>query len=64
MITVNGEEEKITKEKLSEFLASKNYALDRIAVELNGDIVPKCDYPFVTLKDGDVLEIASFVGGG
>jgi len=37
---------------------------DRVAVELNRDIVPREQWASVTLKDGDHLEIVHFVGGG
>ena len=36
----------------------------RIAVELNGDILPKYSYSDTMLKDGDRLEVVTFVGGG
>jgi sulfur carrier protein len=37
---------------------------DRVAVELNRDIVPRDRWPQTLLKDGDRLEIVHFVGGG
>ena len=37
---------------------------DRVAVELNRDIVPRDRWPLTLLKDGDRLEIVHFVGGG
>jgi sulfur carrier protein len=37
---------------------------DRVAVELNRDIVPRDRWPETPLKDGDRLEIVHFVGGG
>ena len=36
----------------------------RVAVELNLDIVPRADYSARSLRDGDAVEIVSFVGGG
>ena len=36
----------------------------RVAVELNGDIVPKVQYADMIFKDGDSVEVVSFVGGG
>ena len=36
----------------------------RIAVERNGDIVPKSDYATTMITDDDTLEVVSFVGGG
>lgn len=49
---------------LSAYLATTNYDPGRIAVERNGDIVPKTRYGDTVLQDGDSLEVVSFVGGG
>ncbi len=35
-----------------------------LAVERNRDIVPKAAYGEEKLRDGDVVEIVTFVGGG
>ncbi len=37
---------------------------DRIAVERNGDIVPRSTWQQVVLQNGDRLEVVQFVGGG
>ena len=37
---------------------------DRVAVELNLEIVPRASWQATQLKDGDKLEIVHFVGGG
>lgn len=37
---------------------------DRVAVELNRDIVPREQWAQTNLADGDRLEIVHFVGGG
>ena len=37
---------------------------DRVAVELNRDIVQRDRWTETLLKDGDRLEIVHFVGGG
>ncbi len=49
---------------LAEFLAEHNYRTELVAVERNGQIVPRAEFGAVVLKDGDELEIVSFVGGG
>jgi len=36
----------------------------RIAVECNGEIVPKSQYAESVLKEGDQLEVVGAVGGG
>ncbi len=37
---------------------------DRVAIELNREIVPRDRWPQTPLRDGDRLEIVHFVGGG
>jgi thiamine biosynthesis protein ThiS len=37
---------------------------DRVAVELNLEIVPRAQWEATTLKEGDKLEVVHFVGGG
>ena len=37
---------------------------DRVAVELNLEIVPRAQWETTTLKNGDKLEVVHFVGGG
>ncbi len=64
MVKVNGKELDIGGISLSEYLANTDYDPKRIAVERNGDIVFKSQYTETVLKDGDSLEIVSFVGGG
>jgi sulfur carrier protein len=36
----------------------------RVAIELNGEIIPRSEHPSVTLSDADQLEIVVAVGGG
>lgn len=65
MITVNGKAVSLEKPiTVAEYLAQNQYRIERIAVEMNGEILPKKNYAAVTLKDGDKLEVVSFVGGG
>ena len=53
--------ENLTIATLVEHLGMKS---DRVAVELNLEIVPRTQWPSMPLKDGDKLEIVHFVGGG
>jgi len=64
MVKVNDTELDLVGKTVSEYLATTNYDPKRIAVERNGDIVLKSQYDVTILKDGDRLEIVSFVGGG
>jgi thiamine biosynthesis protein ThiS len=37
---------------------------DRVAVELNGEIVSRSQWPETKINNGDKLEVVHFVGGG
>ena len=63
-ISVNGEVEQTEPQSLESYLSSKSLLGRRIAVERNGDIVPKSQFRDVILEDGDVLEIVQAIGGG
>ena len=49
---------------VTDLLAHLDMTPDRVAVELNRDIVPRDGYADQPLRDGDELEILQFVGGG
>jgi thiazole synthase/sulfur carrier protein len=64
-LVINGEEREfaagLTLAALLDQLALKS---DRVAVELNHDIVPRDRWADTILNDADKLEIVHFVGGG
>ena len=64
-LTVNGEgreiPEPMTVRGLVELLELGD---GPVAVERNGDVVPRADHASTGLRDGDVIEIVHFVGGG
>lgn len=64
MIKINGESLDADGKTLSDYLSETDFDPARIAVEKNGQIVPKRLYGETVLENGDVLEIVSFVGGG
>jgi len=64
MIRLNGKNINVSRAKLKELLEENMYDLKRIAVELNGEIVPKIKYEETEVKDGDCIEAVNFVGGG
>ena len=65
MITVNGKQIQLTSEmSVADYLEENNYQINRIAVEMNEEILPKYSYSDTMLKDGDRLEVVTFVGGG
>lgn len=64
MVKINGENINADGKTISEYLEGTEYDGKRIAVERNGEIVPRASYGEVVLCDGDSVEIVSFVGGG
>jgi sulfur carrier protein len=63
-LIINGTEKDIATDNIAALIDSLAAKGDRVAVELNGDIVPRAKWPETPLKDGDRLEIVHFVGGG
>ena len=67
-IKVNGEEKNIKLDKenalLSTALNSMGYKSNTIVVELNNLIINSIKWGEVKIKEGDILEIVSIVGGG
>jgi sulfur carrier protein len=64
-LVINGEPEVLASPlTVAELLATKGLAGKRLAVERNGDIVPKGRHEATPLCDGDRLEIVVAVGGG
>ena len=64
MLKVNGESYDMDGKSVAFAVESLKYDRTKIAVELNEDIVPKQTYEETILKNGDVVEVVSFVGGG
>ncbi len=64
MVKINGKELNAVGKTVFEYLTTSGYDIKRVAVELNGDILPKSQYETTFLQDDDSVEIVSFVGGG
>ena len=64
MVKINGEFLEEEGKTLTEYLESEGYQIQRVAVEKNGEIVPKAEYSSTVLENGDSIEVVSFVGGG
>ena len=64
-IFVNGESKCCTEPaSLAQFIHQLGMKSDRVAVELNREIVPRAQWEATQLHEGDRLEIVHFVGGG
>ncbi|HGM3507775.1 TPA: sulfur carrier protein ThiS [Clostridioides difficile] len=62
---VNGKDIEF-KEKLTviDLLNKYNLKSDRVVVEVNLDIIEESNYSTYVLKDEDIVELISFIGGG
>jgi len=64
-ITINGEARQIQQTlNLAQLLEEMQLAGKRVAVERNGEIVPRSQYSAMVLLPNDQLEIVVAVGGG
>lgn len=63
-LTINGAPRTTAAATLAALIDSLGMKADRVAVELNLEIIPRAQWPTTPLRDGDRLEIVHFVGGG
>jgi thiamine biosynthesis protein ThiS len=64
-LTINGTERDFDSvSTLADLVQQLGMKADRVAVELNLDIVQRTEWSSTLLKPGDKLEIVHFVGGG
>ena len=49
---------------LNELLNKLKIQKNKVAIEVNGEIVEKNKYPNLILNKGDKVEIVQFIGGG
>ncbi len=64
-IFVNGKAQELPDElSIAQLLLEMGVAHQRLAVELNREIVPRSAYGAQQLKPGDCLEMIHAVGGG
>ncbi|MDR1954936.1 MAG: sulfur carrier protein ThiS [Candidatus Methanoplasma sp.] len=62
---VNGKDlELVSPMTVKDLISNTGRKEDRVAVELNGKIVPRSEYASVFLNGNDSVEIVGFVGGG
>lgn len=65
-ITINGNIKQFDSENMtiSALVMILNLTGKRLAIEKNGEIVPRSQFDAVNLQDGDKLELVGAVGGG
>ena len=64
-ITINGENHDLEKPlTVAELVMSLGIVAERVAVMVNGRIVPRAGRDAVTVQEHDKVEIVTFMGGG
>ena len=67
-VSINGQARSLAEltplATLDQLIAMLGIKEDRVAVEQNGEIVPRSTWNTAPVKDGDRFEIVHFVGGG
>lgn len=65
-ISINGNIRQFDSENMtiSALVVTLNLTGKRLAIEKNGEIVPRSQFAEIKLQDGDRLEIVGAVGGG
>ena len=65
-ITINGNAKQFDSENMTvtALVVTLNLTGKRLAIEKNGEIVPRSQFDAVNLQEGDTLEIVGAVGGG
>ncbi len=64
-IQVNGEQREVSLNlSLQTLINHLNLAPERIAIELNQNVVRRADWPATLLEENDRVEVVHFVGGG
>lgn len=64
-IKINGKEQTINNHpNLHALITHLTPNANRVIAELNGNIIKSAAWQETTVKDGDVLELVTFVGGG
>jgi len=64
-VQVNGEARELPEElTLTELVRQLALAPERLAIELNREVVRRARWAETVLREGDLVEIVHFVGGG
>ncbi|MEP6787633.1 MAG: sulfur carrier protein ThiS [Acidobacteriota bacterium] len=64
-ILLNGETREVPGDiDLDQLLELFSLPRQRVAIELNNDVVRRAEWPQKIVRDGDKIEVVHFVGGG
>lgn len=63
-VCLNGESHSTSAATIADLVRELEFVPEKVAVERNGEIVPRSTLELAALSEGDALEIVHFVGGG
>jgi thiamine biosynthesis protein ThiS len=61
---INGEARDIASRSVAELLAELSLDPRQVAIERNGEIIPRSRYAEQPIAEGDRIEVVAFIGGG
>ncbi|EDP6895343.1 sulfur carrier protein ThiS [Campylobacter lari] len=61
---INGQKLELKELRFKDYVREKQLKIEFIALELNGEIIPRDQFENLILKENDKVEIVTFVGGG
>ncbi|EGK8097146.1 sulfur carrier protein ThiS [Campylobacter lari] len=61
---INGQKLELKELRFMDYVKEKQLKIEIIALELNGEIIPRDKFENLILKENDKVEIVTFVGGG
>lgn len=61
---INGQKLELKELRFMDYVREKQLKIEFIALELNGEIIPRDQFEDLILKENDKVEIVTFVGGG
>ncbi|EAJ6451945.1 sulfur carrier protein ThiS [Campylobacter lari] len=61
---INGQKLELKELRFMDYVKEKQLKIEFIALELNGEIIPRDQFENLILKENDKVEIVTFVGGG
>ncbi|STA74877.1 thiamine biosynthesis protein ThiS [Campylobacter lari] len=61
---INGQKLELKELRFMDYVKEKQLKIEFIALELNGEIIPRDKFKNLILKENDKAEIVTFVGGG
>ncbi len=64
-VTVNGKPRQMERPlSVNAFLKALDINARQVAVAIGGEVVPRSEWPRVTINEGDAVEVVRAVGGG